>query len=498
MRRTTVWLAVLAAAWATAGRADEPEPDLRRGQRRLRDEPERRPGDEKDAPWLGVAVGPVPRPVAIHLGLKERGVMVRNVAKGGPADEAGLQRYDVLVEVDDAPVPAEVEAFIEMIHRRKAGEKVALTVVQGGKQRTVRVALARRPAGAVAYKYEDEDEGLFWRDRTGISGKIFRKGPHGWEGVGGTDELTRLLPEILRKHGRWDEAEPFFSEDRTRDRVAWTDEGVRIEVERDYSGALTVRRTRRDEKGLATKIVRYRNEEDFQKQDPKAFDRYRDLSASERRMERRPLPPRRPLRFHIQRTDGDETVVVQSTEDGRIAVARTRIVDGRKETKRREYANPDELRKQDEAAFDLLREATAAPVPPPEPGPGPRGLDEWRRRVEDRTHEIDEALRRAKEELERVRREAAERTEELGNRLRGAGEEARRRAEHLLREVHEKVGRLSEPSQEFEVQEDGRIVVHIRKGPSALRMTFRNEDDMAKRRPDLHKEYRRISAPPER
>lgn len=495
MRRTTVWLAVLAAAWATAGRADEPEPDLRRGQRRLGDEAQRKPGDEKDAPWLGVAVGPVPKAVAIHLGLKDRGVMVRNVAKGGPADEAGLERYDVLVEADDAPVPAEVEAFIEMIGRRKAGEKVALTVVQGGKRRTVHAALARRPDGPVAYKYDEEDEGLFWRDRTGVSGKIFRKGPHGWEGIGGTDELNRALADILRKRRGWEEAEPFFSEARTRDRVAWTDEGVRTEVERDYSGALTVRRTRRDEKGLAAKVVRYPSEEHFRKEDPKACDRYRDLLASEQRAEPRPAPPRRPLRFHVQRTDADETVVVESTDDGRIAVTRTRNVDGRKETKRREYAGPDELRKQDEPAFDLFREATAPRPQPPGPEAGPRGLDDWRRRVEARTREIDEALRRAKEELERVRREAAERTEELGSRFREAGEEARRRAEHLLRQVHEKMGRLSEPSQEFEVQEDGRIVVHIRKGLSALRMTFRNEDDMAKRRPDLHKQYRGMFAP---
>ena len=50
------------------------------------------------------------------------------------------------------------------------------------------------------------------------------------------------------------------------------------------------------------------------------------------------------------------------------------------------------------------------------------------------------------------------------------------------------------PTHRFDVNADGSIEVSIRKGDSEMVQSFRNEADMAKRRPDLHEKYQDVKA----
>ena len=73
------------------------------------------------------------------------GARVRDVTKGGPADQAGLSAAgDVIVGIDGRPVrdPADVSAAVT---RLKPGDSVRVTVRRGGDRRTVRVRLTTRP-----------------------------------------------------------------------------------------------------------------------------------------------------------------------------------------------------------------------------------------------------------------------------------------------------------------------------------------------------------------
>ncbi|HEU4333921.1 MAG TPA: Do family serine endopeptidase, partial [Candidatus Eisenbacteria bacterium] len=71
--------------------------------------------------WLGAAVESITEAMAREHGLKDReGVIVTDIAEGSGADEAGLRRGDVIVEVNDAVVKDKFE-YDEAL--RKAREK---------------------------------------------------------------------------------------------------------------------------------------------------------------------------------------------------------------------------------------------------------------------------------------------------------------------------------------------------------------------------------------
>ncbi len=109
--------------------------------------------------YVGIQVTPVLAAVASQLRLKDRGVMIRNVAKGSPADKAGLDRYDVIVMIGkDKPVKNVVQ-FIQAVRKCKPGEALALTTLRGGKQKVIDLTPGKRPTGEIEYVYEEYLEG---------------------------------------------------------------------------------------------------------------------------------------------------------------------------------------------------------------------------------------------------------------------------------------------------------------------------------------------------
>jgi len=116
-----------------------------------------------DRPYVGVHVSPVPAAVASQLCLTGGGVMIRNVAKDSPADKAGVEQFDVIVEMsnNEESVPVKsVEQFIDAVAGCKDGQKLTLKVIRGGKQRPIELTLGKPPAGPIVYKYADEPDDL--------------------------------------------------------------------------------------------------------------------------------------------------------------------------------------------------------------------------------------------------------------------------------------------------------------------------------------------------
>lgn len=107
------------------------------------------------ATWIGVRVSAVPEAVAAHIG--RDGLMVVNVAKGSPADTAGLERYDVLVSIDRKPI-TDLSSLTQTIGQIGDGKSASLVVVRGGKERTVSVSPARRPSDTPEFKYEEPND----------------------------------------------------------------------------------------------------------------------------------------------------------------------------------------------------------------------------------------------------------------------------------------------------------------------------------------------------
>jgi serine protease DegQ len=73
------------------------------------------------------------------------GVLVQAVVPRGPADRAGVQARDVIVQMDDRKIELVEDVFAEL-RDHKPGEKVTVTVVRGGDSRDVDVTLGEVPS----------------------------------------------------------------------------------------------------------------------------------------------------------------------------------------------------------------------------------------------------------------------------------------------------------------------------------------------------------------
>ncbi len=84
--------------------------------------------------WLGVAIDEVPDEGTSKLGLSEaRGVLVREVLAGEPADRAGLKALDVILSVDSEPIhgPRDLQ---RVIATTPPGKTVKLRLIREGKE----------------------------------------------------------------------------------------------------------------------------------------------------------------------------------------------------------------------------------------------------------------------------------------------------------------------------------------------------------------------------
>ncbi len=95
-------------------------------------------------PYIGVGVyGPAQ--ARLFLGVEmERGVLVVEVVPGGPADQAGVQRGDIILAVDDEELE-EAADLGRIIRDREVGDEVTLTIDRGGELIKVKVVLGRVP-----------------------------------------------------------------------------------------------------------------------------------------------------------------------------------------------------------------------------------------------------------------------------------------------------------------------------------------------------------------
>ena len=99
----------------------------------------------RDMPWLGVGVSECPEPLSAQLDLKPgEGLVVTYVATKSPAAEAGLQRNDVLVELDGQMLvdPIQLRTLIQM---HADGDSVKIEFYRAGKKQSATAKLVLRP-----------------------------------------------------------------------------------------------------------------------------------------------------------------------------------------------------------------------------------------------------------------------------------------------------------------------------------------------------------------
>jgi serine protease Do len=103
----------------------------------------------------------------------ERGVIVRSVEKGSPAEAANLQEKDVILEYAGTPVFSSTQ-FARLVRETPAGRKVDLAVSRDGKKLSLSAKIGKRETG-----FSDEGRSFeVFPDHDGAYGFSFR-GPQG-------------------------------------------------------------------------------------------------------------------------------------------------------------------------------------------------------------------------------------------------------------------------------------------------------------------------------
>jgi putative serine protease PepD len=94
-------------------------------------------------PFLGVSL----EDGSVAQGSAQRATaVIQSVTSGTPAASAGLRKGDAVIAIDSDPVNGALSLTAE-VRERAVGDKVTLTVIRDGKQITVSVTMAARPAG---------------------------------------------------------------------------------------------------------------------------------------------------------------------------------------------------------------------------------------------------------------------------------------------------------------------------------------------------------------
>jgi serine protease DegS len=96
--------------------------------------------------WLGVEIQDLTPELAESFRLPSTaGAVVAGVLQDGPADRAGLERGDVITNIDERPVSS-VRDALELITRAPPGTPITIAGVRGGEPFAVQAQVGERPA----------------------------------------------------------------------------------------------------------------------------------------------------------------------------------------------------------------------------------------------------------------------------------------------------------------------------------------------------------------
>lgn len=95
--------------------------------------------------WLGVKIQDISPELAESFNLKStNGAIITNIVLNGPADKAGLDRGDVIIEVAGKKV-RDVRDTLNLISQHKPGEQIEITIIRNGKTLSKQATIIERP-----------------------------------------------------------------------------------------------------------------------------------------------------------------------------------------------------------------------------------------------------------------------------------------------------------------------------------------------------------------
>ena len=93
--------------------------------------------------FIGVAVQAVELPQSQRTSGRERALLVVGITPSGPAEAAGVNVGDMVLEVDGKPL-ASSEELLDRLSERKTGETMVLSTLRGGAARETSIVIGER------------------------------------------------------------------------------------------------------------------------------------------------------------------------------------------------------------------------------------------------------------------------------------------------------------------------------------------------------------------
>ena len=162
--------------------------------------------------WLGVSIQDVDRDLAESFGLdRPRGALIAQVGSGSPAEDAGLQSGDIILEFDGQPINSSSD-LPHVVGLIAPGSKVEAVVRRDGRNKTLKVVVGgldagERPSVSGLGPGANDDEAIFgmvvetadeeMMAELGLSGgvlvlEVTPESPAAMAGIVGGDVVTRL------------------------------------------------------------------------------------------------------------------------------------------------------------------------------------------------------------------------------------------------------------------------------------------------------------------
>lgn len=142
---------------------------------------------ESESGWLGISVQNIGKGMAEALNLStEGGVLISEVAGGGPAQKAGLQQRDVITRIDSRDISS-ADDLVSYVSGKAPGDLVSVRVIREGAPRVFEIRLGASPSSSSS------------REQTPGIGD-FRDKRDG-EGEQGNETGRRFVPE--RQQAGW-------------------------------------------------------------------------------------------------------------------------------------------------------------------------------------------------------------------------------------------------------------------------------------------------------
>ncbi len=125
-------------------------------------------------PVIGIALDSTPLPALLikHLGLQPgQGIRIENVLKGSAADQAGIDRDDIIIGFEGKDL-YDGDTIVKAVQQAKAGDEVSLQIIHLGQRKTVSLKLTV-VSNTSDWKYPNEPQvEQFFRP-----GRVFRLTP---------------------------------------------------------------------------------------------------------------------------------------------------------------------------------------------------------------------------------------------------------------------------------------------------------------------------------